>query len=126
MIRRLYEPHCAPLAERLRAMEVLAQNGISTFATLAPILPCNPVALMRLAIAATNNDILADPFHERSSKPRGATTRAEAERISQRHEFQEWHDPAFQAGLIGRMREVAISHGRKLATGREAFRWLAQ
>ncbi|MBK5291966.1 MAG: hypothetical protein JJE04_09855 [Acidobacteriia bacterium] len=125
-VRRLYEPHCEPLPERLRAMEVLVQNGISTFATLAPILPCNPETFVRLAIAATSNDILADPFHERSGKPRGATTRAEAERISQRHEFQEWHRPAFQAMLIGRMREAASAHGRRFAVGTEAFRWLAQ
>src|SRR2546426_2927488 len=52
-IRRLYEPLCAPLNERLQAIRELRASGIETYATLAPLLPCNPDKLMDLAMEAT-------------------------------------------------------------------------
>ncbi len=38
-IRKLFEPKAPPIEERIRALEVLHQAGISTFAMIAPILP---------------------------------------------------------------------------------------
>ena len=35
-IRKLYEPHCAPIAERLDVIRALRNAGIETYATLAP------------------------------------------------------------------------------------------
>ena len=67
-IRRLYEPLCAPMAERLHAMRELTRAGIETYTTLVPVLPCDPEALVDLAVEATEQDIICDPFHVRAVK----------------------------------------------------------
>ena len=61
-VRKLYEPHCATLDCRLKAIRELRQAGITTFATLAPILPCDPEELARMALEATDQDIIGDRF----------------------------------------------------------------
>ncbi len=38
-IRKLFEPHAPPIAERLRALDELHRSGIKTYAMIAPILP---------------------------------------------------------------------------------------
>ncbi len=125
-VRRWYEPHCAPLAERLEAIRRLRAAGIATFATLAPLLPCNPEALAGAALEATGRDLIGDPFHVRAVKRHGATTRKEAARISAHRGFAEWHEPQFQEEVTARIRAVAETAGRRFATGPAAFRWLAQ
>src|SRR5258708_40343768 len=74
-VRRLYEPHCATLEERLATVRLLRENGIRTFATLAPLLPCDPERLANLALEATTEDVIGDPLHVRSVKRDVATTR---------------------------------------------------
>jgi DNA repair photolyase len=123
-IRRLYEPLCAPLDERLSAIRRLRAAGIRTYATLAPLLPCNPEALLDLAIEATTGDIIADPFHVRAVKTSGATTRETALRISERYGHSEWHDPEFQAEVIDRLQARASAAGRNLQSGIAGFHLL--
>src|SRR5437764_428965 len=86
------------LAKSLRAV------GIETYATLAPLLPCDPEALADMAISVTDRDIICDPFHVRAVKTTGATTREAALRISWHRGYSEWHDPEFQAGILERLR----------------------
>mgnify|MGYP001767624373 CR=1 FL=1 len=38
-IRKLFEPYAPPIQERIRALDELHQNGIRTFAMIAPMLP---------------------------------------------------------------------------------------
>ena len=125
-VRRLYEPHCAPIAERLETVRRLRAAGIAVYATLAPLLPCDPEALIDLALDATDRDIIGDPFHVRAVKKCGATTRDAGLRISRAQSFSEWHDPAFQASVVDKMRQKAAAAGRQFATGPQAFGWLAQ
>lgn len=125
-VRRWYEPHCAPLAGRLGAIRALRSAGIRTFATLAPILPCNPAALAHAAIEATSEDIVGDPFHTRALKRHGATTRPQAEQVSRHRGFERWHEPAYQEEIVGAIRDVVAAAGRRFATGPRAFAWLAQ
>jgi len=125
-IRKLYEPHCTTIDCRLKAIRALREAGITTFATLAPILPCDPEELATIALDATDQAIIADPLHIRSVKPRGATTREAAFAISERHGFFEWLDPDFQREVVARMRCVIYCAGRRFATGTEGFAWLAQ
>jgi len=125
-VRRLYEPHCAPIADRLETVRRLRAAGIAVYATLAPLLPCDPETLIGLAVEATNHDILGDPFHVRAVKKCGATTREAGVRISRAQGFAEWHDPAFQISVVERMRHKAAAAGRRFATGPEAFSWLAE
>jgi DNA repair photolyase len=125
-VRKTYEPHCATLDCRLKAIEELRRAGITTFATLAPILPCDPEQLACIALEATDQDIIGDPLHVRSVKPRGATTRQAAFAISDRHAFSEWLDPQFQSDVVERIGRTVESAGRRFATGTEGFGWLIQ
>jgi len=125
-VRKLYEPHCATMDCRLKAIQELRSAGIRTFATLAPLLPCDPEELARLALDATDQDIIGDPLHVRAVKPRGATTREAAYAISKKHDFSAWLDPEFQGDVAARIGRVVAKAGRRFATGPEGFRWLAQ
>jgi DNA repair photolyase len=125
-VRRWYEPHCATLDCRLKAIGELRQAGITTFATLAPVLPCDPEHLAAIALEATDQDIIGDPLHVRSVKPRGATTRNAAFGISEKHGFEAWLDAGFQAEVVDRIGRTVRQAGRSFATGPEGFQWLAQ
>ena len=125
-VRRLYEPHCEPLSERLAAMRSLRQAGIAVYATLAPLLPCDPEKLAARALEATDRDIIGDPLHVRSLKPQGATTREAAARISSARGYELWHAPPFQHTVVERIRAVVQAAGRRFSTGPEAFAWLSE
>jgi DNA repair photolyase len=123
-VRKLYEPHCPTLDCRWKAIGELRRAGITTYATLAPLLPCDPEELAALAMDATDRDIIGDPLHIRSVKPRGATTREAALAISERHGFSEWLDPAFQREVLERIGRTVYRAGRRFGTGTEGFGWL--
>lgn len=125
-VRKLYEPHCATIECRLKAIRELRRAGIATFATLAPILPCDPEELATIALEATDQDIIGDALHIRSVKPRGATTRDLAFAISARHGFSAWLEAEFQRDIVERIGSVVRRAGRRFAVGTEGFRWLAQ
>jgi DNA repair photolyase len=125
-IRKLYEPHCAPISERIETIRRLRAAGIDTFATLAPLLPCDPEELAGFALQATDRDVIGDALHVRSVKPSGATTRAAAFSISQRHGYSAWLDAEFQTDVIARIAGIVEKAGRHFRTGPEGFRWLTQ
>jgi DNA repair photolyase len=121
VVRKLYEPHCATIDCRIKAVRELRRAGITTYATLAPILPCDPEELARIALEATDQDIIGDPLHVRSVKPRGATTREAAFAISDKHGFSSWLDPEFQREAVERIGSTVQRAGRRFATGTEGF-----
>lgn len=125
-VRRLYEPLCAPNSERLDVVQELVANGIETFATLAPLLPCNPEILAEQALRATRGNLIGDPLHVRATKRSGATTRDAAMKIAARHGHVNWFDPVFQTEVVYRIRAAALRCGRDFDTGPEGFSWLAQ
>jgi hypothetical protein len=93
---------------------------------LAPILPCDPENLARLAPAATDRHIIGDPFHVPAAKQRGATTREQALRVSGYHGYTEWHDPGIHEQVQRRIRRTVEAAGRRFAVGPEGFGWLAR
>lgn len=124
-IRRWYEPLCSPIAERLEVVRRLNDLGIETYVTIAPILPCDPVELVNVALQASGRDLIGDPLHVREAKPHGAVTREGAERISEKRGFLQWHDPGFMAGIIATMKTAAAKSGHRFEIGPSAFGWLA-
>jgi DNA repair photolyase len=124
-VRRMYEPHCAPIAERLDVIRALRDAGIETYATLAPLLPCDPEELALLALEASGRDLIGDPLHIRSAKPRGATTRDAAFRVSASNRHEQWLNPGFQADVVERMKRTARVHGCNFAIGPAGFAVLA-
>jgi DNA repair photolyase len=125
-IRKLYEPLCAPIEERFAAIRALREAGIEVFATLAPLLPCDPERLARCAIDATGGNVIGDPLHIRSVKPRGATTREAAFKIADTHGHNDWLDAAFQATIVERIEAEARRAGVRFETGPRGFSRLAQ
>ena len=124
-VRQLYEPHCDSMAARLDAIAQLRAAGIVVHATLAPLLPCDPVELARLALDATGRDLVGDPLHVRSVKPRGATTREAAFRIAQHHPgHEQWFDPEFMRGVYCTIASEAAKRGLRFLTGPAGFRLL--
>ena len=124
-VRDLYEPHCPAFQERLDTVRALRAAGVETYATLAPLLPCDPEALARAALAASGRDLIGDPLHVRSVKRHGATTREAAFRVSAANDFDSWLDPAFQAAIVEQIQRVARSAGRNFTTGPSGFALLA-
>jgi DNA repair photolyase len=124
-VRKLYEPHCAPIPERLDVIRALRDAGIETYATLAPLLPCDPEELALAALDASRRDLIGDPLHIRSAKPRGATTRDAAFRISSANDHQKWLDPAFQDDVVERIKHAARARGHNFAIGPSGFATLA-
>jgi DNA repair photolyase len=124
-VRKLYEPHCASFEERLETVRALGASGIETYATLAPLLPCDPENLARAAIDATGRDLIGDPLHVRSVKPRGATTREAAFRIAETQGQEEWLGAEFQARIVERIQQEAQRAGFRFETGPRGFATLA-
>ncbi len=124
-VRRWYEPHCAPFEERLRVLRALREAGIRAFATLAPLLPCDPETLANAAMDASAENLVGDPFHTREVKKHGATTRPQGEKVSAHRGFAEWHRPDFQGEVVERIRSAASARGRQFGIGPEGFGWLA-
>lgn len=124
-VRRLYEPHCAPIGQRLETIRALRAAGIETFATLAPILPCDPEELARQAIAASERNVIGDPLHIRATKSRGATTRDAAFHIARAQQHQPWLEAEFQAEVVERIARVARRLGTTFETGPRGFARLA-
>ena len=124
-VLRLYEPHCPSFAERLKTVRALREGGIETYATLAPLLPCDPEALTKAVIDATGRDLIGDPLHVRTVKRHGATTREAAWRVSAANDFNVWLAPSFQAGIVERIQRAANAAGRSFTTGPSGFALLA-
>jgi DNA repair photolyase len=125
-VRRIFEPHCASVEERWRTVEALRNAGIAVSVAMAPILPCDPEALVERAAAVSNGPLIADPFHIRAVKRSGATTREAAARICERHGWSEWLDPAFQREVLARMERRARGLGREFGYGTAGFGMLVR
>jgi DNA repair photolyase len=124
-IRRLYEPHCASFEERLDVVRSLRGAGIETYATLAPLLPCDPESLAGGAIEASGRDLIGDPLHIRASKRHGATTRDAAFKISAAHGHGEYLDAAHQTRVVEQIDAFARGAGFTFTTGPRGFARLA-
>ncbi|MEO8096735.1 MAG: radical SAM protein [Acidobacteriota bacterium] len=125
-VRRLFEPHCPSFEERLDTVRALCAAGIETYATLAPLLPCDPEILALAAIEATGRDLIGDPLHVRAVKRHGATTREAAFRICEKNGYDDWLEPGFQAETVARIRVAARALGKDFVTGPEGFSQLAR
>jgi DNA repair photolyase len=125
-VRRIFEPHCAPIEERWRTVETLQAAGIETSVAIAPILPSNPEALIARAVSCSAGPIVSDAFHVRAIKRSGATTREAAISICDRHGWNDWLDPAFQCDVLARMADAAKAAGRDFGHGPHGFALLTK
>src|ERR1700722_14565140 len=124
-VRRLYEPHCASFEERLNVVRTLREAHIETYATLAPLLPCDPEVLARAALDASHNHLIGDPLHIRATKRHGATTREGAFKIGTMHDHGDYFDAAHQARVVEQIDAFAREIGFTFTTGPRGFARLA-
>jgi DNA repair photolyase len=125
-IRKIFEPRCDSIPDRLRAIEELRLAGLNVYATVAPILPCEPKELARMVVEATPNTIIGDPLHIRELKPKGATTRDAAFKILDHYEQPQWAEPDFQQRLLEVLDHEIRALGRDFAAGPKGFSCLTQ
>lgn len=125
-VRRTFEPHCAPIADRWQTIRHLREAGIPVTATLAPILPCDPDELLDMAMDATSGPVVADPFHVRCVKKSGATTREPAQEICHRYGWDAWLNPEFHAEMLRTMKFRAAAANRTFAWGPSGFGLLVE
>jgi DNA repair photolyase len=124
-VRRIFEPHCAPIEERWRTVQALQAAGIETSVAIAPILPSNPEALIECAVSCSRGPIVSDALHVRAVKRSGATTREAAISICDRYGWNDWLDPAFQSLVLARMADAAKAADRAFGYGPQGFALLA-
>lgn len=125
-IRRLYEPHCAPFEQRLRAIADLRAAGLAVHATLAPLLPSSIEDFAARCCEATERGLAGDPLHVRAVKKSGATTKHAAFRIAAHRDHERWFAPDFHDELTARIAAVAASFGRRFETGPAGFAMLVK
>jgi DNA repair photolyase len=124
-VRKLYEPLCASIEQRLAVVRTLRDAGIEAYATLAPLLPCDPGELAAIAIEASQRDLIGDPLHIRATKRHGATTREAALKISALHHHGDFLEASHQAAVVEQIDAVARAAGFTFTTGPSGFARLA-
>ncbi len=125
-VERRYEPRCESNQERLAAISILNEAGIEAYATLAPLLPCDPEILAQQALKASNRRLIGDGLHNREEKPQGAGTRETAWRIAEKFGDLDWFQPRFQQKVIAAIQQTAQAAGQSFTTGPQGFAWLAR
>jgi DNA repair photolyase len=125
-IRKRYEPHCEPNEARLETITALREAGIEVYATLAPLLPCDPEVLADQALIASKRTLIGDPLHVRQTKRHGATTRQAAVLLADRFNERDWFNPEFQDSVVDAIKAAALRAGYDFAVGTGGFSLLAQ
>ena len=125
-VRRRYEGRCETIRERLQTIRLLREAGLKVYATLAPLLPCDPQQLAAKALDAACRDLIGDPLHVRPTKRRGATTWAPALAIARRYGEERWFEPDFQTEVVKQIAEAARECGYRFAIGPTGFSLLAR
>lgn len=81
-VRKAFEPGCASIPRRLRALEALAKKGVTVGANLCPLLPTRePLEFVRLVHRLGAKRVWINDFHE-GSGPFSSGTRDRAQTIA--------------------------------------------
>jgi DNA repair photolyase len=125
-IRKIFEPRCDSIPDRVRTVEELRNAGLNVYVTLAPMLPCEPKAMAALVATLTPNPVIGDPLHIRETKPRGATTRDAAFKILDHYQQPQWAEREFQQHLTQVLDDEIRAAGGTLICGPKGFSCLTQ
>ena len=88
--RKQFEPGCASIDQRLGAAAQLAQSGIRTGISVAPMLPLNdPSAFARRLAETGAHSIWVNTFHSNTDRPFAAGTRPAALQLARQYGFSE-------------------------------------
>ena len=120
-VRKVLEPRCPPIAARLAALQALHSAGITTQASLAPLLPCDARVLAE-AVTGHCDWVVAQPL---KGGGRGARTWVPALRLVEQHGWQGWLDGGAEVRqTLGTLRALL---GERFWEGQEGFAlpWLS-
>jgi DNA repair photolyase len=97
-VRKLFEPSCAPIAARLKAIQTVREAGIPTQASIAPLLPCDPERLAELLDPAVDW-VVVSTFRDDGGN--GGKTREWAAQLYRQHGYGSYlHDGDAQAETV--------------------------
>jgi DNA repair photolyase len=89
-VRKVFEPACAPISARLKAIQTVREAGIPTQASIAPLLPCNAERLAELLDDAVDW-VVVSTFRDDGSD--GGKTRKWATQLYREHGYGNYlHD----------------------------------
>jgi len=91
-MRRIFEPHTAPIPARISALKRLHEKGIKTYAFIGPILPMNPESLARQIKPYVQGILIDRMNYESKVKP-----------LYKRYHIEEWLDDGFIKDIILRL-----------------------
>ena len=90
VVRRIFEPACAPIARRLDAIRAVRDAGIPTQASIAPLLPCHAERLAELLDPAVDW-VVVSSFRDDGGE--GRKTRPLAAQLYRQHGYGNYlHD----------------------------------
>lgn len=92
-IRKIFAPNAPPISARIKTLETLYENGITTYAFIGPLLPMNPEALVE-KIRPYVNRVLIDRMNY-VSKTR---------EIYNRNNLTQWLDKDFTDDIVQRLK----------------------
>lgn len=94
-VRRIFEPTCAPIAQRVQAIRTVREAGIPTQASIAPLLPCDAERLAEL-LDPVADWVVVSTFRDDGGS--GGKTRARAAQLYRQHGYGHYlHDGDTQA-----------------------------
>ncbi|MEX1030682.1 MAG: radical SAM protein [Paenibacillaceae bacterium] len=103
-IRRYFTPYAPPIRARLNTLEILAEAGISTQATIAPILPSSE-KFAELLRPLVNRVCVDDYFMGDGSggkRTRGLGIQALYEQLG----LEQWYHPTAYTNVLDRLKQV--------------------
>ena len=112
-VRKAFEPTCAGIDARLRAIAAVQQAGVPTCITMTPLLPvADPAAFAQRLLDTGVRHFVAQFFHAERGQFTGGTRAAALELCRQRG----WNETAYQ-------RTLAVLRGAlpEVAEGKEGF-----
>jgi len=114
-VRRVFEPRCPPIQDRVSALRELHMAGVRTQASLAPLLPCDPLELADL-VGHHCDWVVSQSLKIGGS---GARTRTPALKLVEEHGWLEWLAEGVEARRsLEMLRDI---FGRRFHEGREGF-----
>ena len=112
-VRKAFEPTCASIDVRLKAISAVQQAGVPTCITMTPLLPvADPTAFAQRLLDTGVRQFVAQFFHAERGQFTGGTRAAALELCRERS----WNEQAYQHTLAV-LRDVL----RDVAEGKEGF-----
>jgi DNA repair photolyase len=115
-VRRLIEPACAPILQRVAALRRVREAGVRTQASVAPLLPCDPEKLGDLLEGAVDRIVVSTYTDDGGG---GSKTRRQAFDVYQTHGWdRDWLGEGYEQRTVETLRR---RFGNAVSVGQTGF-----